>query len=76
MFNWFKREKATPSAPSAGESSRLPAAKDWSMIQINPDDPETQPLYSFSLGRRRGHDHQHGRRCREARADDETGSAV
>jgi hypothetical protein len=61
MFNWFKREKA-----AAAQAGRLPTPKDdydrailgdiarvgWSVIQIDPNDPETDPpSRPFSLRR-------------------------
>ena len=68
MFNFFKKDKA-PSGPSG----QLPTPKDdydrailgdiarvgWSVIQINPDDPndKSTPLYSFSVGLYHTHRH-------------------
>jgi hypothetical protein len=66
MFDWLKRQKATPAG-----AARLPAPKDdydrailgdiarvgWSVIQINPDDPRSQPPYSFSVGLYHTHGH-------------------
>src|SRR5262249_16014852 len=60
MFGWF-RKKPTPSGTS---DKKLPEPKDdydvailgdikrvgWSVVQINPDDPATEPFYSFSVG--------------------------
>ena len=67
MFEWF-RKKPTPSGTS---HEKLPEPKDdydfailgdikrvgWSVIQINPDHPGTEPFYSFSLGLFHTHKH-------------------
>lgn len=55
MFDWFRKPKTDPRFPPAEDNYDRAVFGDiervgWSVLQINPEDPETEIPFSYSLG--------------------------
>lgn len=62
MFDWLRQPKLDPRLPAPEDEYDRAVLGDvarvgWSVIQINPDDPENEPPYSFSVGLFHTHKH-------------------